>query len=106
MPAAASIPGPYHLFLSYSREDNKEPVNAAGQGWVAAFVTELKRRHDDYSGRELNIFFDRYDIDEGTDWKRRLGERIRHSRAGRPGFHGRFGPALNSEASRSGSGRA
>jgi len=43
----------HHLFLSYSRKDNKAPVNAAGEGWVTAFVAELKRPHADYSGREL-----------------------------------------------------
>lgn len=59
-----------HLFLSYSREDNKAPVNAAGEGWVTAFVGDLQRRHAAYSGRELRIFFDRQSIIEGDSLPR------------------------------------
>jgi len=69
-----------HLFLSYSRADNKQPVNAEGHGWVTAFERELKRRHLAYSGRELKVFFDKEAIVEGEDWRRRLGAGIRTSR--------------------------
>lgn len=48
----------HHLFLSYSREDNRAPVHAAGEGWVTALVAELKRGHADYSGRELRELHD------------------------------------------------
>ncbi|MBI5424986.1 MAG: toll/interleukin-1 receptor domain-containing protein [Opitutae bacterium] len=70
----------FHLFLSYARADNKVRVNLAGEGWITAFVAELKRRHAAYSGRELRIFFDQDSIEDGTDWKRRLGEGLRQSR--------------------------
>ncbi len=70
----------FHLFLSYSRADNKQPVNTAGEGWVTAFVSELTRRHAAYSGRELRPFFDQRDIEPGSDWKRRLAEGLRQSR--------------------------
>jgi hypothetical protein len=70
---------PTHLFLSYCRRDN-QPVQPGGQGWVSAFKTELERRHAAYSGRPLSIFFDQQSIDEGTDWRRRLGEGIREAR--------------------------
>lgn len=70
----------YHLFLSYSRADDKTPVNSAGEGWVTAFQSELKRRHEAYSGRELEVFLDNRAIVEGEDWRRRLGDAIRTSR--------------------------
>ncbi len=70
----------YHLFLSYSRRDNLAPVNAEGQGWVTAFAAELKRRHLEYSGRELEVFLDTESIEEGVDWRRRLGAGLRESR--------------------------
>jgi hypothetical protein len=63
----------YHLFLSYSRADNQN-------GWITAFKAELKRRHREYSVRELEIFFDELSIEEGVDWRRRLGEGLRQSR--------------------------
>jgi len=72
--------GSCHLFLSYARADNLAPVNASGEGWVSAFVNELQRRHAAYSGRTLQIFSDQDSIEEGVDWKHRLGEGLRQSR--------------------------
>jgi len=69
----------HHVFLSYSRKDNA-PKNPGGEGWVTAFEHELRARHQRYSGRELKIFFDLLAIDEGEDWKRRLGMGLRSSR--------------------------
>ena len=70
----------YHLFLSYCREDNKQPVNETGEGWVTAFEREIKERHRRYSGRELQIFFDQKAIDTARDWRRELGAGLRSSR--------------------------
>ena len=70
----------HHLFLSYCRTDNQRPVNTAGQGWVTAFDHELKRRHEEYSGRKLEIFFDQLAIDTSRDWRRELGAGLRSSR--------------------------
>lgn len=70
----------YHLFLSYCREDNKQPVNEAGEGWVTAFEREIKERHRRYSGRELKIFSDQKAIDTARDWRRELGAGLRSSR--------------------------
>ena len=70
----------FHLFLSYARKDNEKPVNQAGEGWVTAFERDLTARHQQYSGRRLEIFFDREAIVEGQDWRRRLGEGLRQSR--------------------------
>ncbi len=70
---------PHHLFLSYARADDVAAVNSVGEGWVSAFVAELKRRHAAYSGRELRIFFDQLSIDEGRDWQLELGRGIRES---------------------------
>ncbi|MCO6456985.1 MAG: toll/interleukin-1 receptor domain-containing protein, partial [Pirellulaceae bacterium] len=67
-------PRPYELFISYSRRDN------VPSGWVTEFVAQLKQRHAQYSGRELNPFFDQLSIDEGSDWRRRLGAGLRQSR--------------------------
>jgi tetratricopeptide (TPR) repeat protein len=79
IPCPPAMPA-HHLFLSYARVDDARPVNDLGQGWVAAFKAELETRHRAYSGRELSIFFDREAIDEGVDWRRRLGEGLRESR--------------------------
>ena len=57
----------YHLFLSYSRQDNLTPVNADGDGWVKAFCEDLKRRHRAWSARELEVFYDTEAITEGVD---------------------------------------
>jgi hypothetical protein len=73
-------PAQFHLFLSYARTDNVAPVSDDGEAWVSAFVAELKRRHAAYSGRELQVFFDQESIEEGSNWKRRLGEGLRQSR--------------------------
>ncbi|MCW5559868.1 MAG: toll/interleukin-1 receptor domain-containing protein, partial [Verrucomicrobiae bacterium] len=78
-PPTSSLYG-YEIFFSYSRNDNRTPVNAEGQGWVSAFHADLKRRHRAYSGRELHIFFDTQAIDTGRDWRRELGRGIRESR--------------------------
>jgi tetratricopeptide (TPR) repeat protein len=69
----------FHLFLSYSRKDNK-PANAEGEGWVTAFERDLKARHYLYSGRDLKVFFDKEAIDPCADWRRRLSVGLRQSR--------------------------
>ncbi len=63
----------HHLFLSYSRKDNKT-------GWVTAFYNRLQSEHRKYSGRELRIFFDQSEIDDGADWEIRLAQGLRSSR--------------------------
>ncbi|MCC5021290.1 MAG: toll/interleukin-1 receptor domain-containing protein [Candidatus Synoicihabitans palmerolidicus] len=70
---------PHHVFFSYSREDNKHPVDDEGHGWVTALYHDLKERHRRYSGRELNIFFDQESLELGKDWRRALGAGIRES---------------------------
>lgn len=71
----------YHLFLSYARKDNQpDPANPGGEGWVAAFERELRRRHQSYTGRELQAFFDLKSIGLGRDWRRELGDGLRSSR--------------------------
>ena len=59
----------YELFLSYSREDNKAPVNAAGHGWVRAFADELRSRHATSSGRQLSISFDQESRSANDCWR-------------------------------------
>ncbi|MGE0144183.1 MAG: TIR domain-containing protein [Planctomycetota bacterium] len=68
------------VFLSYARKDNEQPVDRDGHGWVTAFDQELKRRHHQFTGKELRTFFDRDAIDAGVDWRRRLGLGLRDSR--------------------------
>jgi tetratricopeptide (TPR) repeat protein len=68
----------YHLFLSYSRQDN-DPEHQGRDGWVTAFHDRLLAQHRRYSGRELKVFFDKASIDHGTDWQRGISEGLRHS---------------------------
>ena len=68
----------YHLFLSYSRKDNL-PRSTAGLGWVTAFHNRLLAQHERYSGRGLNVFFDKRSIDHGADWQRGISEGLRQS---------------------------
>jgi tetratricopeptide (TPR) repeat protein len=68
----------YHLFLSYSRRDNVARA-AGGLGWVTAFHNRLLAQHQKYSGRGLQIFFDKNSIDHGADWQRGISEGLRHS---------------------------
>jgi len=68
----------HHLFLSYSRLDNK-PQGTSKEGWITAFYNRLQSQHKLYTGRELRIFFDTEEIDHGSDWKARLGQGLRTS---------------------------
>lgn len=69
----------HHLFLSYSRLDNK-PKQPGGEGWITAFARRLAAQHLAYTGKELKLFFDIEEIDHGSDWKGRLGQGLRTSR--------------------------
>jgi|694.fasta_scaffold48459_2 hypothetical protein len=69
-----------HLFLSYARQDDKQPTNQMGQGWVTAFESELKKRYRQYTSRDIDIFFDKNSIGPGRDWKREIGKGLRESR--------------------------
>ena len=69
----------HHLFLSYSRKDNK-PKTPEGEGWITAFYRRLQAQHEHYTGRELQIFFDTEEIDDGSDWQGRLAQGLRTSR--------------------------
>ncbi len=66
----------HHLFLSYARADNGPDNN----GWVTAFHDRLLAQHALYSGRKLDIFFDKTAIQEGQDWKNRIYENLRSSK--------------------------
>lgn len=68
------------LIVSYSREDNEHPVDAAGDGWGKTFVKGLERRHDRDLGHRRGVFFDGESIEEATDWRSRLDKRIRQLR--------------------------
>jgi len=68
----------HHLFISYSRKDNL-PRTSSGEGWITAFYHRLQAQHQRYTGRELKIFFDTKEIDDGSDWRRRLGQGLRTS---------------------------
>ncbi len=69
----------HHVFFSYARADNRDPVDDAGRGWVTAFFERLKARHGDYSGHDLRVFFDQEEIEDGTDWRHRLQQGLRTS---------------------------
>ncbi len=69
-----------HLFISYARVDDLPVQGSAGPGWVTGMVEVLRRKHARCSGRELRVFFDQDSIEEGRDWRQRLGEGIRQSR--------------------------
>ncbi|MFM8215097.1 MAG: toll/interleukin-1 receptor domain-containing protein, partial [Pirellula sp.] len=68
----------HHLFFSYSRLDN-EPQGGSSEGWITAFYNRLQKQHKLYTGRELRIFFDTEAIENGSDWKARLGQGLRTS---------------------------
>ena len=63
---------PYDLFISYARKDNEG-------GWVTAFVEALLESHRRFSGRELNVFFDKESIHTMQDWRWRIAEGLRDS---------------------------
>ncbi len=60
----------YDLFISYARKDNEG-------GWVTAFVEALLESHRRFSGRELNVFFDKKSIHTMQDWRWRIAEGLR-----------------------------
>ena len=62
----------YDVFISYSRKDN-EP------DWLSGFVSELKNRHREFAGRELQVFFDRDEIQTGDQWRHRILGALRDS---------------------------
>ena len=68
----------YHVFLSYARLD-KAPREQGGDGWVTAFQNHLLAQHQRYSGRALNVFFDKFDIRDNEDWERRIYRGLRTS---------------------------
>ena len=63
---------PYDLFISYARKDNEG-------GWVTAFVEALLESHRRFSGRELEVFFDKEAIHTMQDWRWRIAEGLRDS---------------------------
>ena len=64
---------PYDLFISYSREDNKNNR-----------VTELKEKIEaeyvEFTGEELNCFFDHKEIKGMDDWRQRLLKALNESK--------------------------
>ena len=62
----------YDLFISYARKDNEG-------GWVSAFVEALLESHRRFSGRELEVFFDKSEIRDGDDWRWRILQALRES---------------------------
>ncbi|MDR3690859.1 MAG: toll/interleukin-1 receptor domain-containing protein [Fimbriimonas sp.] len=62
----------FDLFVSYSRKDN-EP------DWISGFVEALKRRHLEFTGRELRVFFDQKEIGNGEQWRHRIRGGLRDS---------------------------
>ncbi|HAY07878.1 MAG TPA: hypothetical protein DCY26_14645, partial [Hyphomonas sp.] len=66
----------FHVFLSYARADN----GANADGWVTAFHDRLLAQHARYSGRRLEVFFDKQAIKDGQDWERRIYTGLRESR--------------------------
>ncbi len=66
----------HHLFLSYAHADNGPDNN----GWVKAFRDRLQQQHRLYSGRKLDIFYDKVGIQEGDIWQATIYENLRSSK--------------------------
>ncbi len=77
-PNVGVMDSPTHqLFFSYARKDNVD-----GNGWVTAFYDRLTAEHKAYTGRDLRgkIFFDKEEIHDMQDWRRRILMGLRQSR--------------------------
>ena len=68
----------YHVFLSYARVDNA-PRAPGADGWITAFHRRLLDQHQNYSGRPLEVFFDKQSITDNEDWERRIYRGLRTS---------------------------
>lgn len=66
-------------FFTYSRQDDT-PRGDAATGWVTAFHDHLRARHRRYSGRPLNVFFDRESIGSDLRWQAEILKGLRASR--------------------------
>ena len=64
---------PYDLFVSYSRRDN-------AQGRVTQLIERIKADFHDFAERELNPFFDTYEINGMEDWRHRILLGLKESR--------------------------
>ncbi len=72
----------YDLFVSYSREDNREVTVETGgvrRGWVDAFVAHLRSVHADFTGETLEVFFDQHSIPDDALWANQLRAGVRDS---------------------------
>lgn len=69
----------HQLFLSYARRDNVSRHDG-GEGWVTAFERRLSAQHVRYAGKPLQVFFDRSQIADMEDWRRKILRGLRTSR--------------------------
>jgi hypothetical protein len=63
----------YDLFISYTRVDNKD-------GFVYAFVQRLQEEYLRFTGRKLEVFFDKDSIRGMSNWHNVIVEALRDSR--------------------------
>jgi len=62
----------YDLFISYSREDNKN-------GRVTELIERIEAEYLEFAKEELNCFFDKKDIKGMDDWRHRLLQGLKDS---------------------------
>ena len=79
MTQQSDLSGPFDLFISYARKDNK-PVNDNAPGWVSALHDEILRDQATYSTETLRCFFDTRDIRGMDDWRQRILKGLSHSK--------------------------
>lgn len=63
----------YDIFISYSRQDNKE-------GRITELVERIKHGFAPFAKRELVPFFDQQEITGMSDWRQRILQGLRESR--------------------------
>lgn len=72
------MPGPFDVFISYSRRDDVGPDGASGGGWVSALKKVLET--SSAGGPPLRVFFDTADIRVWEDWRHRILAALRQSK--------------------------
>jgi len=65
-------PGPFDVFISYSRKDNQS-------GWVTA-LRDLIVANAQVAGQPVRLFFDTDDIGSEQDWRHRILSGLRYSK--------------------------